>query len=131
MARTAAIPAALHNGVPISITSTYGATLAAIAIAGGREKALPTAEYARAMKKYAKWVILIGESSERLARELDALRFRRYEVLPALKAAVGAARTRAEPGDSVLFAPGFASFDQFRDFEARGAAFRRAVDNLD
>jgi UDP-N-acetylmuramoylalanine--D-glutamate ligase len=101
-----------------------------VLIAGGREKALPTAEYARAMKKHAKWVILVGESSRHLARELDSLRFHRYEVLLALKAAVGEAQAKALPGDSVLFAPGFASFDQFKDFEARGNAFRREVNSL-
>ena len=102
-----------------------------IVIAGGREKALPTMEYVRAMRKYASWVLLVGESSMRLARELSALGFRRYDVLPDLGAAVIAARTKARPGDAVLFAPGFASFDQFRDFEARGEAFRREVSGLD
>ena len=101
-----------------------------ILIAGGREKALPTVEYARAMKKYAKWVLLVGESSARLARELSALGFRRYDTLPDLGAAVMAARAKATAGDTVLFAPGFASFDQFKDFEARGEAFRREVSNL-
>jgi UDP-N-acetylmuramoylalanine--D-glutamate ligase len=102
-----------------------------IVIAGGREKALPTMEYVRAMRKYASWVLLVGESSSRLARELSVLGFRRYDVLPDLGAAVIAARTKARPGDAVLFAPGFASFDQFRDFEARGEAFRREVSGLD
>jgi UDP-N-acetylmuramoylalanine--D-glutamate ligase len=101
-----------------------------ILIAGGREKALPTGEYARAMRKHAKWVLLIGESSTRLARELSALGFRRYDTLPDLRAAVTAARAKATSGDAVLFAPGFASFDQFKDFEARGDAFRREVSNL-
>ena len=102
-----------------------------VLIAGGREKALPTTEYVRAMRKYAAWVLLVGESSIRLARELDALGFRRFDVLPDLKAALAAARAKARAGDAVLFAPGFASFDQFRDFEARGEAFRREVSNLD
>lgn len=102
-----------------------------VLIAGGREKALPTAEYARAMKRHAKWVVLVGESSTRLASELEYIGFRRYEVLPDLKAALAAARSRAEAGDAVLFAPGFASFDQFRDFAARGEAFRREVNSLD
>jgi UDP-N-acetylmuramoylalanine--D-glutamate ligase len=101
-----------------------------VLIAGGREKALPTAEYVRAMKKYAKWVILVGESSARLAHELDVLGYHCHQTEPDLRAAVAAARSRALAGDTVLFAPGFASFDQFRDFEARGQAFRREVSNL-
>jgi UDP-N-acetylmuramoylalanine--D-glutamate ligase len=101
-----------------------------ILIAGGREKALPTGEYVRAMRKHAKLVLLVGESSTRLARELAALRFRRYETLPDLRTAVQAANAKAEVGDTVLFAPGFASFDQFADFEARGEAFRKEVSNL-
>jgi UDP-N-acetylmuramoylalanine--D-glutamate ligase len=101
-----------------------------ILIAGGREKALPTMEYAQAMRKHAKWVLLVGESSIRLARELDAVGFRRFDVLPDLKAALAAARAKARAGDAVLFAPGFASFDQFKDFEARGEAFRREVGSL-
>ncbi|MES2699927.1 MAG: UDP-N-acetylmuramoyl-L-alanine--D-glutamate ligase [Pseudomonadota bacterium] len=40
----------------------------------------------------------------------------------ALKAAV--------PGDVVLFSPACASFDQFRDYEARGDAFREIVERL-
>jgi len=102
-----------------------------ILIAGGREKALPTTEYVRAMRKYATWVLLVGESSIRLARELDAVGFHRFDVLPDLRAALAAARAKARAGDAVLFAPGFASFDQFKDFEARGEAFRREVSNLD
>jgi len=101
-----------------------------VLIAGGREKALPTIEYVRAMSKYASWVLLVGESSIRLAHELDDLGFRRYDVLQDLKAAVVAARSKARVGDAVLFAPGFASFDQFKDFEARGAAFRKEVSKL-
>jgi UDP-N-acetylmuramoylalanine--D-glutamate ligase len=47
-----------------------------------------------------------------------------------LEAAVREAAGRARKGEVVLLAPACASFDQFADFEARGDAFRAAVQTL-
>ena len=47
-----------------------------------------------------------------------------------LDAAVTAAAEKARAGDTVLLSPACASFDQFRDYEARGDAFRAAVEGL-
>ena len=44
----------------------------------------------------------------------------------AIRAAIAAAR----PGDIIMLSPACASFDQFRDYEARGDAFRRIVEAL-
>ena len=44
--------------------------------------------------------------------------------------AVVAASNAAVAGETVLLSPACASFDQFRDFEARGDAFRAAVEAL-
>ncbi len=42
--------------------------------------------------------------------------------------AVREASEAAQPGDVVLLSPACASFDQFKDFEARGECFRASVD---
>jgi UDP-N-acetylmuramoylalanine--D-glutamate ligase len=47
-----------------------------------------------------------------------------------LDVAVRRAHDAAQPGETVLLSPACASFDQFRDFEARGDAFRVAVEAL-
>jgi UDP-N-acetylmuramoylalanine--D-glutamate ligase len=47
-----------------------------------------------------------------------------------LDRAVSDARAAAKSGETVLLSPACASFDQFRDFEARGDAFRAAVEAL-
>lgn len=47
-----------------------------------------------------------------------------------LDQAVRDAAAAAKPGEVVMLSPACASFDQFRDFEARGDAFRAAVEAL-
>jgi UDP-N-acetylmuramoylalanine--D-glutamate ligase len=47
-----------------------------------------------------------------------------------LEEAVSSAARRAQSGEAVMLSPSCASFDMFRDFEARGAAFRQAVQGL-
>lgn len=44
--------------------------------------------------------------------------------------AIRQAMADAKPGDIVMLSPACASFDQFRDFEARGNAFRQIVEAL-
>jgi UDP-N-acetylmuramoylalanine--D-glutamate ligase len=68
----------------------------------------------------------IGEAGPLFAR---LLREAGIEVTECelLVTAVTEAAARAESGDVVLLSPACASFDQFRDFEARGDAFAAAV----
>ncbi len=47
-----------------------------------------------------------------------------------LEVAVRRASAQAKAGETVLLSPACASFDQFSDYEARGAAFRAAVEGL-
>ncbi|MEP7349978.1 MAG: UDP-N-acetylmuramoyl-L-alanine--D-glutamate ligase [Sphingorhabdus sp.] len=44
--------------------------------------------------------------------------------------AVHSAAAQAQPGDVILLSPACASFDQFKDFEARGDAFKAIVEAL-
>ena len=44
--------------------------------------------------------------------------------------AIREAMAAAKPGDIIMLSPACASFDQFRDFEARGNAFRQIVEAL-
>jgi UDP-N-acetylmuramoylalanine--D-glutamate ligase len=67
----------------------------------------------------------IGEAGPRFADLLEPLvPVRRSEMLGD---AVRQAMAVAQPGEVVMLSPACASFDQFRDFEARGDAFRDIV----
>lgn len=70
----------------------------------------------------------IGEAGPLFARLLEGEM--PVEQSGTLEAAVRAAAAHAQPGDAVLLSPACASFDQFRDFEHRGDAFRAAVEAL-
>ncbi|MGH6614883.1 UDP-N-acetylmuramoyl-L-alanine--D-glutamate ligase [Sphingomonas sp.] len=70
----------------------------------------------------------IGEAGPRFAALLaDTFP---VEQSGTLAAAVTSAAGHAVSGETVLLSPACASFDQFRDFEDRGDAFRKAVEAL-
>ena len=72
---------------------------------------------------------LIGESADEIA---EALIRAGVAFTPAgdLERAVQQALADAEPGDVVLLSPACASYDQFENFEERGARFRAIVEAL-
>ena len=71
----------------------------------------------------------IGEAGALFARLLEQAGVAAAEC-GTLEVAVKAAAHDARPGDTVLLSPACASFDQFKDFEARGDAFRDLVRGL-
>jgi UDP-N-acetylmuramoylalanine--D-glutamate ligase len=92
-------------------------------ILGGSRKGEDFAPLAAALGPNVRSVHLIGETSEELAEAIP-----QAERDGDLAAALAAIEPR--PGDVVLLSPACASYDQFRDFEARGEEFRRLVQNL-
>jgi UDP-N-acetylmuramoylalanine--D-glutamate ligase len=72
---------------------------------------------------------VIGEAAGEIAAALAGAGVP-FEQAGTLEAALDAAASAATDGDVVLLSPACASFDQFRDFEARGDAFRTLVGEL-
>jgi UDP-N-acetylmuramoylalanine--D-glutamate ligase len=70
----------------------------------------------------------IGEAGEMFAALLEGEM--PVERSGTLEVAVENAAAQAQPGEVVLLSPACASFDQFKDYEARGQAFRDAVEAL-
>ncbi|MBE7455147.1 MAG: UDP-N-acetylmuramoyl-L-alanine--D-glutamate ligase [Phycisphaerae bacterium] len=102
-----------------------------LAIVGGAAMDEPLDECVRTLAERCRTVACLGETGARMAdRLLDPVRPEpRPEVLRAddLETAVRWSRTRARPGDVVLFCPGATSFDRYVNFEARGAHFADCV----
>ncbi|MEO7994421.1 MAG: UDP-N-acetylmuramoyl-L-alanine--D-glutamate ligase [bacterium] len=112
-------------------------TLAALAsvdgkfvlILGGAEKELDyTAVFEAFGKHTPNAVVTMGPAGERIAQELDKMDTG-LRVIRAgrLGDAVDAARGLTESGQTILFSPGAPSFNEFRNFEERGAKFRGLV----
>ncbi len=96
-------------------------------IAGGRGKGQDFTPLAPLVAQRCKAVYLIGEAAPELAAALAPAGVVLHEVGD-LERAVSAARATATPGDVVLLSPACASYDQYRDFEARGEHFRTLVE---
>ncbi len=98
-------------------------------ILGGSLKGESFDRLAASLPETVKSIDLIGEAGDELAAALDRAG-RRYRRSGTLDAAFAAAAREAVRGDVVLLSPACASFDQYRNFEERGEAFRRLVQEL-
>jgi UDP-N-acetylmuramoylalanine--D-glutamate ligase len=105
-----------------------------VLLAGGRDKNLPWNGLVELIHKRVDHLILFGEAAGKIAaavgNNLAGERPFTMESCEGLQQAVKMAARVVEPGDIVLLSPGGTSFDEFRDFEERGEAFKRWVFNL-
>jgi UDP-N-acetylmuramoylalanine--D-glutamate ligase len=100
-----------------------------VLIAGGRDKHMDPAPFLEAIRRRVKAAVLIGEMAPALEQGLGpgGPPLERAATVPE---AVARAAARAAPGDVVLLAPGYTSWDMFDNYEQRGEAFRRAAVDL-
>jgi UDP-N-acetylmuramoylalanine--D-glutamate ligase len=98
-------------------------------ILGGSLKGAGFAPLAAPLAHGASAVYLIGEAAPELRRAFTG---RGIELVDSgtLERAVRIAASVAAEGDVVLLSPACASYDQFRDYEARGERFRELVEGL-
>jgi UDP-N-acetylmuramoylalanine--D-glutamate ligase len=94
------------------------------AILGGQGKGEDYAPLRAEVARRARAVYLIGAEAPAIASALAGL-----PLVDAgtLEGALVAARAAARRGEVVLLSPACTSYDQFRDYEARGDEFRRLV----
>ncbi len=99
-----------------------------VMIAGGKHKGVDYAVIRDLAREKVRQLVLIGEAREKIKLALG-------EALPtqeaaSLEEAVFEAYKKAKPGDYVLFSPMCSSFDMFSNYEERGRAFKKAVNEL-
>ena len=97
-----------------------------ILIAGGAYKAVDPSPLAEVIPQYCKQVILLSGTGSDLLKTMIAA----VEV-DSLSAAVEAAFAVSQPGDTILFSPGFASFGMFKNEYDRNDQFVALIRALD
>ena len=95
-------------------------------ILGGSGKNADYSPLAAPIRQRAAAVYLIGETADEIGAALEGTGVSLNQCGD-LEHAVGAARLAARPGDTVLLSPACASFDQYANYEERGAHFRALV----
>ncbi len=100
-----------------------------VLLMGGRGKGEPFDSLVPLIRGQARGLVAFGESAPQIVADLgDAVPELRTET--GMRGVVRAAAEVAEPGDVVLFSPACSSFDMYPDYEVRGEAFGRSVDEV-
>lgn len=123
------------TGLHATVAALNAVTEPKIAIIGGYDRMLDIDHFGTFLANEAKNIkniLLIGQSKDRVAAMLDAAHVASYTRSDAttIEGIVNDAVKLAQDGDAIVFSPGFASFDMFKNFEERGLAYKKAVTAL-
>ncbi len=101
-----------------------------ILIGGGYDKGSEFDLYVKAFKGRVKKLVLIGQTSDKIAQ--TAIKYGFTDIIKAdsLKEVVDICAREAQPGDAVLLSPACASWGMFDNYEQRGRMFKEYVNAL-
>jgi UDP-N-acetylmuramoylalanine--D-glutamate ligase len=99
-----------------------------VLLLGGYDKGGDFASLRSVLRERVERVVCFGAAGPHIAGQLDGAT--RCEVVATMADAVRAAAAAVKPGQSVVLAPGCASFDEFESYAERGTRFRALVEEL-
>ncbi len=99
-------------------------------IGGGYDKNSSYEEWIRAFDGKVKYLVLIGQTREKIAEAARRCGFHEILFAESLEEAVNICASRAEEGDAVLLSPACASWGMFPNYEVRGRQFKELVHRL-
>ena len=129
-----------NDSIASSPTRTIRGTLSfyenkIVMISGGYDKHIPYDDLCSAICDKVRVQILLGATADKIEEAIH--KAPNYapgcpEILRAssMEEAVAMARAAARPGEIVSLSPASASFDMYKDFEARGRHFKEIVNGL-
>lgn len=103
-----------------------------VLILGGYDKKVSFRELAKVIKAQPliRTVVTMGQTGPIIAQTLEEIGFEQVVHTTTLEEAVAAAKNHVTSGETVLFSPACASFDQFKDYEQRGRIFKEIVRSM-
>lgn len=117
-------PDAAIKGIQAMTTTTF-------LIGGGYDKHSTYDEWIEAFDAKVKYLVLIGETAEKIALCAKQHGFNNTVYADSLEDAVNFCHAHAKPGDAVLLSPACASWDMFDSYEQRGKLFKEYVNKLE
>ena len=99
-------------------------------IGGGYDKQSEYDEWIKAFDGKVKYLVLLGQTREKIAKTARELGFHDIVMVEDLKEAVDFCASHALSGESVLLSPCCASWGMFKNYEERGRMFKEYVHAL-
>ncbi|WP_066717882.1 UDP-N-acetylmuramoyl-L-alanine--D-glutamate ligase [Clostridium sp. Marseille-P299] len=99
-------------------------------IGGGYDKDSEYDEWIRAFDGKVKYLVLMGQTKEKIANTARKLGFHDIIMVESMKEAVEFCAIHANAGESVLLSPCCASWGMFKNYEERGNMFKEYVHAL-
>ena len=105
----------------------YGIDHRGRSVLGGYDKQSTYEEWIQAFDGKVRFLVLIGDTKEKIAKAARSVGFNDIIMADNLKEAVQICHDKANAGDAVLLSPACASWDQFKSYEQRGELFKEYV----
>ncbi len=99
-------------------------------IGGGYDKGSEYDEWIREFGSTVKYLVLIGQTKEKIAACCEKYGFTAYEFAESMEEAVNLCAAHALPGEAVLLSPACASWGMFPNYEERGRVFKALVNQM-
>ena len=112
------------TNVSSTLVAVQGMTRPTVLLLGGRHKGEPYSGLVDAIRRSVRTVLCYGEAAPLIEQDLGGL-VPLERLGSSFVEVIARARSLAQPGDVVLLSPACSSFDMFRNYEERGADFRR------
>jgi UDP-N-acetylmuramoylalanine--D-glutamate ligase len=112
------------TNVSSTLVAVEGMTRPTVLLLGGRHKGEPYTSLAPAITRTCRIVLAYGESAPIVEQDLKG-RVPVERLGNDFAKVIARARELAQPGDAVLLSPACSSYDMFKNYEERGAVFKR------